>query len=243
MNRRFKRLDAHSALYLLRNSPWLPKLQYLMRAAPFLQHPALLKQLDEVIRAAMEELITVRFSDMNWEQAVLPTGLGGLGLRRAEEVALPSFIASLHRCQKLLHTILPPSFADTILNELKQAEEEWLEKAGGKLAPTEETRGRQKSWDAPIAEHQRDRLLLEANQFDRARILGAATPESGAWLRALPSSNLGTHLDNETVRIAVALRVGANVCSGVPACRCGSLADVKGQPVSLVLEDYRTTQD
>ena len=72
------------------------------------------------------------------------------------------------------------------------------------MAPAEETRGRQKSWDAPIAEHQRDRLLLEANQFDRARILGAATPESGAWLRALPSSNLGTHhLDNETVRIAV----------------------------------------
>ncbi|KAF0290804.1 Ubiquitin carboxyl-terminal hydrolase 2 [Amphibalanus amphitrite] len=225
---RLKRLDAHSALYLLRNSLWLPKLQYLLRAAPFSQHPALLKQLDEVIRAAMEELVNVRFSDMNWEQAVLPTGLGGLGLRRTEEVALPSFIASLHRCQQLLHTILPASFADKILNELKQAEEEWLVKAGGKMAPADDTRDRQKSWDAPIAEHQRDRLLLEANQFDRARILGAATPESGAWLRALPSSSLGTHLDNETVRIAVALRVGADVCSGVHACRCGSPADVKG---------------
>ena len=100
---RLRRLDAHSALYLLRNSLWLPKFQYLLRASPFFQHPALLKQLNEVIRAAMEELINVRFSDMNWEQAVLPTGLGGLGLRRAEEVALPSFISSLHRCQKLLY--------------------------------------------------------------------------------------------------------------------------------------------
>ena len=32
---RLKRLDAHSALYLLRNSLWLPNLQYLMRAYPF----------------------------------------------------------------------------------------------------------------------------------------------------------------------------------------------------------------
>ena len=96
------------------------------------------------------------------------------------------------------------------------------------MVPDEDARGQQKSWDYPAAEHKRDRLLLDTNQFDRARILGAATPESGAWLRALPAAILGTHLDNETVRVAVALRIGADVCSGVHACRCGSPADVKG---------------
>ena len=228
MIQRLKKLDAHSVLYLLRNSLWLPKLQYLLRAAPIFQHPLLLKQLDEVIKAATEELMNVQFSSANWEQAVLPTRLGGLGLRRAEEVALPSFIASLHRCQQLLHTILPASFVQKLSDERKQAEDEWREKAGDKAAPDDNARGRQKSWDSPIAEHIKDCLLLEANQYDRARILGAATSESGAWLRALPSASLGTHLDNETVRIAVALRVGADVCSGIHVCRCGSLADVKG---------------
>ena len=225
MIERLKKLDSHSALYLLRSSLWLPKLQYLLRAAPIFQYPSLLKQLDEVIRPAMEQLINVKFSDTTWEQAVL---LGGLGLRRKEDVALPSFIASLYRCRQLLQTILPASFAAEVIEERKQTVDEWIEKAGDKVVPDEDARGQQKSWDYPAAEHKRDRLLPDANQFDRARILGAATPESGAWLRALPAAILGTHLDNETVRVAVALRIGADVCSGVHACRCGSPADVKG---------------
>ena len=228
MLQRLKKLDAHTSLYLLRYSLWLPKLQYLLRAAPIFQFHSLLKQLDGVIRPAIEELVNVRFSDRNWEQAVLPAGLGGLGLRRTDEVALPSFLASLHRCQGLLNTILPASFAEKTAHERNLAEDEWRERSGGATIPDHESRGRQKAWDTPIAEHHRDRLLLEANQFDRARILGAATSESGAWLRALPSASLGTHLDNESVRTAVALRVGADVCSGLHVCRCGLPADVKG---------------
>ena len=113
------------------------------------------------------------------------------------------------------------------------------------MVPDEDTRGQQKSWDYPVAERKRDRLLLDANQFDRARILGAATPESGAWLRALPAASLGTHLDNETVRIAVALRIGADVCSGVThagAVRQRTSRDTTPSPVSSVLEDYLATQ-
>ena len=130
----------------------MPKLQYLLRATPFFQHPALLKHLDEIIRAAMEELINVRFSDANWKQAVLPTGLGGLGLRLTEDVALPSFIASLHRCGPLLHTILPDCLGESVAKELKQAEDEWLEKTENKAPPEDDARTRQKSWDTPIAE-------------------------------------------------------------------------------------------
>ena len=51
--------------------------------------------------------------------------------------------------------------------------------------------------------------------------------ESGLWLHALPVPSLGTLLDSETFRIAVALRVGGEVC--VPhRCRCGHMMDSRG---------------
>ena len=65
---------------------------------------------------------------------------------------------------------------------------------------------------------------MEADQLGRARLLSAATPVSGVWLHAVPAASLGANLDHETLRIAIALRVGADVCSEHRR-RCGSLAD------------------
>ena len=62
----------------------------------------------------------------------------------------------------------------------------------------------------------------------QSRLLAAVTSESGAWLHALPSASLGTLLDPPTLRVAVALRVGAEVCQP-HRCRCGSSADGLGQ--------------
>ena len=107
---------------------------------------------------------------------------------------------------------------------------DWLASAGGKATPDVESRSQQKAWDLPLAERARDSLLATANQFDRARLLSAATTESGAWLQALPSASLGTLLDNNTVRIAIALRVGADV-SSEHLCKCGAVADRKGYHV------------
>ena len=44
-----------------------------------------------------------------WDQAVLPTRYGGLGLRQLADVALPSYVSSLYRCSQLIDAILPPS--------------------------------------------------------------------------------------------------------------------------------------
>ena len=46
----------------------------------------------------------------------------------------------------------------------------------------------------------------------RARHLAAHTYESGAWLNALPVSALGLHMDDDTVHIAIGLRLGAPLC-------------------------------
>ena len=62
---------------------------------------------------------------------------------------------------------------------------------------------------------------------DRARLLSVTTKEAGVWLNALPSTTLGIRLDNDSLRIAVALRLGAAICSP-HVCQCGQEVDTFG---------------
>jgi len=54
-----------------------------------------------------------------------------------------------------------------------------------------------------------------------------ASQHAGDWLKAIPSSSLGLRLDDEGVRIAVGLRLGANLCSPF-TCICGHEVDARG---------------
>ena len=227
MINRLSLMDAHTAFFLLQRSLWIPRFQYLFRAAPVYKQADSLAEIDASLKQAVTNLLNVRFEEPMWDQAVLPTRLGGLGLRRTADIALPSFISSLHCCRVLLSRLLPASFDKSVPDERESAVSEWRKIAGDKDVPQDEACCWQRSWDTPLAENKRDTLLLASNQFGRARLLGAATSESGAWLRALPSASLGTLLDNHTVRIAVSLRVGADV-SYQYVCKCGELSDTKG---------------
>ena len=71
---------------------------------------------------------------------------------------------------------------------------------------------RQKAWDLPIVKKTWDNMLLEADQVSKSRLMATAQKECGAWLNALLVSSLGTLLDPESFRVAIALRVGADVC-------------------------------
>ncbi|XP_063386119.1 uncharacterized protein LOC134672146 [Cydia fagiglandana] len=62
---------------------------------------------------------------------------------------------------------------------------------------------------------------------EKARILAVSERESGSWLHALPSSNFGTLLDNNTLRLAVGLRLGSNIVSP-HRCPCGTFVDSLG---------------
>ena len=63
--------------------------------------------------------------------------------------------------------------------------------------------------------------------FQRASLLAARTPHSGDWLLALPITACGLRLEDEAVRIAVALRLGSELGSS-HTCRCGSLVGATG---------------
>jgi len=68
--------------------------------------------------------------------------------------------------------------------------------------------------------------LLDARQ--KATFLAATAPHTGDRLSALPIAACGLRLDDEAVRVAVALRLGLKVY--VPhSCHCGQDVDAWGQ--------------
>ena len=70
-------------------------------------------------------------------------------------------------------------------------------------------------------------MLHPANQVHRARLLAASSSHSGSWLSATPIPSLGLHLDDSSVQVGVALRLGAPVCEA-HLCRCGHRVDALG---------------
>ena len=97
----------------------------------------------------------------------------------------------------------------------------------GRDLPAGEAAKRQRAWDDISCEVRFQELVGPSNQLHRARLLAAKEPHSGAWLKAVPLAKLGLHLDDGTVRVAVALRLGAPICKP-HSCRCGRRVDRLG---------------
>ena len=67
----------------------------------------------------------------------------------------------------------------------------------------------------------------------------ASRPESGVWLNCVPSNRVGTFVDNDTLRIGVALRHGLTVCFP-HRCKCGTTVDTFGtHPLSCRFSAWR----
>ena len=66
----------------------------------------------------------------------------------------------------------------------------------------------------------------QTNNYDKARLLAPTPKHSGDWLYVTPISPCGLHLDDEANRIAVALRLGVDICE-LHSCVCGELVDVR----------------
>ena len=224
---RLELVEGHQGFTLLRNCLAIPKLQHVLRTSPTYKRRAALVGFDKVLVDALSTVTNVRFESSPLVQAVLPVSVGGLGVRRASDVALPAFISSLHSTSELVEAVLLNVNHLAVDHELELAEGEWTRRVGGASLAEGVDKCRQRTWDLPLAEFTRDQLLNAADQVSRARILASSCKESGLWLQALPVPSLGTLLDSETFRIAVALRVGADVCEP-HKCRCGRMMDSRG---------------
>ncbi|CAG9820640.1 unnamed protein product [Phaedon cochleariae] len=85
----------------------------------------------------------------------------------------------------------------------------------------------QKLWDIPLVNRVWDKIISSASVRDKARLQAVSLKESGSWLNAFPIPSLGNFLDDNCLRISVALRLGAELCCSYK-CICGTEVDVYG---------------
>lgn len=102
---------------------------------------------------------------------------------------------------------------------VSDAEGNWCNTHGN--LPNENLRKIQRVWESNEIENKIAAINESLSKnHDKARILANSICESGAWLQALPSPQLGTHLSNEEFRIAVSLRLGSPIVQP-HICICG----------------------
>ena len=226
--RRVKLLDRHTGLFFLAHYVSAPRLTYLLRSAPLFKDQTSLKHIDELVRSTLSEVTNVDVSGAAWAQAALPLRHGGLGVRSVEMLALPSYIASLHAATQLTIEICPTLQEGSRPSLLLPAVAELQNKIGSPKLPEGPDTTKQKKWDDLVSVKIGAQLLQGCNQVDRARLLAASKPHTAAWLQAIPVPSLGLHLDADTVRIAVALRLGSPVCEPHPCRLCHRQVEQQG---------------
>jgi hypothetical protein len=222
---RLQLLSSHDALVLLRASFSAPSIQHLLRASPCSGHD-LLSKFDNLLRTALCKICNVSLSDDQWVQASLPVRSGGLGIRRVASLAYSAFPASAVSTRCLQNEILhfDQHLPDDSLNSSLQM---WSDICA-KPIPDDNTGRKQQSWDKPIVEREfADLLQRHTADYDKARLLAAASKHSADWLHAIPISACGLRLEDDAIRIAVGLRLGSDICHP-HYCTCGAMVDVRG---------------
>ena len=62
-----------------------------------------------MIKSARTDILNLQFiKEKTWSQCTLPTKDGGLGVRSAQEVALPAFLSSVQGTLSTTCSLLPP---------------------------------------------------------------------------------------------------------------------------------------
>jgi len=156
-------------------------------------------------------------------QASLPIKDGGLGVRHVASLALPAFLASAVGTVSLRDAILA-RYACRTDSFFEAFRHTWSD-TFGTSPPATDVMHKQSLWDRPGIH--RDQTTVESGLVTcgyQASFRAAAASYSGDWLHALPITSCGLRLDDESVRVAVGLWLGCNVC--VPhACVCGTQVD------------------
>lgn len=226
MGGRLQHLHAHDALLLLRHAFAIPKLLYTLRTSPCFASPEL-GLYDKELRATTSSITNIHFGEQDpaWTQASLPVRQGGLGIRSAVQLAPSAFLASAAASSDLVHQILPDRLHSIPYKIRDEALAVWKQDAD-LTPPSESSSHHQKNWDLPkVGETSKTLLERAPDAKSRARLLAAANKETGAWLNALPVAAAGLRMDDDTVRVAVGLRLGTPLCQPHHCSLCGAEVD------------------
>ena len=143
-------------------------------------------------------------------------------------IAPSAFLASAAGSSGLVSQIVPAHLPDASLVARSEALSLWT--LGHDSPPSPDpVAHRQKMWDYPRVCAMAQVLTNEApDARSHARLLASSRSEVGAWLQALPAPNLGLRMDDETVWVAVGLRLGTPLCQPHKCSHCGLEVDPLG---------------
>ena len=201
-----KLINAHDALLILKASSSTSHVLFMLRCLPCLGY-AILSQIDEVLKSKIIHIANVVLCDAKWVQASLPVKAGGLRIRRAASLTLPAYLTSAISTTSLQDLILIRSVA-TAEKYYTLYHSNWSS-AYNQSFPLDATACKQRAWDEPIVKDDINHFFATASQRDESRLLAVTSPHSGDWLHVLPIASCGLRLENEDIRVAVGLRLGA----------------------------------
>jgi len=141
------------------------------------------------------------------------------------QLAPSAYLASAAASSGLVSHILPANLQSLPIPHLDAAVSLWSH-GHDNPPPTGTAACSQKTWDTSVVSSTAESLLECApDDITRARLLAVSTKESGAWHHALPISSLGLRMDDNTVRVAVGLRLGSALCRPHTCQHCGANVD------------------
>ena len=227
MANRLESLDAHDAMFLLKNCFALPKLTYFLRTSPCFLKEEVLKEYDKTIQTSLQSILNIKLEGNSATQSSLPVRLGGLGVRSAWDISVPAFLSSVSGTSNDVNLVLPNLDPNTVNNHFNDAIQLWFNKMGpNSVLPSSQSS--QASWDLPLCQKIYDDLLVSAiSKSDKARLKAVASPHSSDWLNAVPVPSLGLKLDDKSIRVACGLRLGCPLCH-IHNCTCGKRVDPNG---------------
>jgi hypothetical protein len=224
---RLRLLSAHDSLILLRAACGAPNVTHILRSSPCDGHQ-LLSDFDNSLRSCLINITNVNITEDQWRQASLPVKAGGLGIRSVFSIASSAFLASVKSTELLQLQILARCPLDSHDCHFDKTLADWCSKYPSLQPPTGQLARRQSSWNKPYVDATYASLLnAQLDDHGKARLLAASAAHSGDWLHALPISSCGLRLDDESVRVAVGLRLGSNLCDQ-HVCPCGAAVDCRG---------------
>ncbi len=107
MGERLLSLHSHDALLLLRHSFSIPKILYILCSAPCFLSPHI-ENYDTLLRSILSDVTNICLDEESvWSQASLPERAGGIGIRKAVQLAPSAYLASAAGCDELVRQILP----------------------------------------------------------------------------------------------------------------------------------------
>lgn len=221
-----EKLNTHIAYYLTKNCLFIPKFTYFLRTCPVWKFPNILNSLDIYLRNSLETILNIVLTESQWIVASLPISKGGLGIRKISDIALPAFLASIHGVHNQVSQFLCKTDHMVSVHLTDEALESWG-LLNGEIIPV--VKHLQKNWDLiNITRIKNEIVLLVLDKIEKARLLALQQPESGAWLYAIPSPNIGTFMDNRTFQTCVALRLGCEIFEP-HICHCKALVCKDGR--------------